>query len=157
MKNLIILSGLHNVLATGSDNFSNILTVNTQNPPYCVSPMMHSPSPLSLSPHWGLPTIPSMFSPLPVHPNPYVVSHLNHLLTTQQMMASNLMSQQHGMSGQNLTSLNQVHPNIPNVFAGMNNLSLNANSLSDNKGGSGEYFNFNLLKIFYYYFISTLN
>ncbi|XP_043463526.1 protein bicaudal C isoform X1 [Leptopilina heterotoma] len=127
-------TGLHNVLGAGSDNFSNMLTVNTQNPPYCVSPMMHSPNPLSLSPHWGLPTIPSMFSPLPVHPNPYVVSHLNHLLTTQQMMAS--MSQQHGMSGQNLSSLNQVHPNLPSVFASMNNLGLNANSLSDNKGGS---------------------
>ena len=121
------------------DNFSNALTVNTQNSPYCMSPMMHSPSPLSLSPHWGLPTITSMFSPLPVHHhNPYVVSHLNHLLTTQHMMAGNMMPHPHGISGQNIPAMNQVHPNMPGVFPNMNNISLNANSLSDNKGGSSK-------------------
>ncbi|XP_033227977.1 protein bicaudal C isoform X2 [Belonocnema kinseyi] len=124
--------GMHNMMSGGQDNFSNVLTVNTQNPPYCMSPMMHSPSPLSLSPHWGLP---SMFSPLPVHHNPYVVSHLNHLLTTQHMMAGNMMPHPHGMPGQNMPGMNQVHPNMPGVFSHMNSLSLNANSLSD-KGGS---------------------
>ena len=125
------------MMSGGPDNFSNVLTVNTQNSPYCMSPMMHSPNPLSLSPHWGLSTIPSMFSPLPVHHNPYMVSQLNQLLTAQHMMAGNMMPHPHGMPGQNMPGMNQIHPNMPGVFSNMHNLSLNANSLSD-KGGSGK-------------------
>lgn len=115
------------------DNFSNCLSVNTQNSPYCMSPMSHSPNPMSLSPHWGLPA--SMFSPLPIH-HPYQYQQqLNHLLTTQHMMqqANAAMSHPHGLTGQNLLGIGQIqqHLSTGRGYNGMNGL--NSSSHMDNK------------------------
>ncbi|XP_043795271.1 protein bicaudal C homolog 1-B isoform X2 [Apis laboriosa] len=118
-----------------SDNLSNILTINTQTSPYCMSPISHSPSPLGLSPHWGLPPIPSMFSPLPLHHTYTYQQHLNHLLTTQHVMHNNAIpphthaQQNHGFSG-----IAQLHSNVPPGFHSIHGL--NGNSLTDSKEGS---------------------
>ncbi|XP_031775730.1 protein bicaudal C homolog 1-B isoform X3 [Apis florea] len=118
-----------------SDNLSSILTINTQTSPYCMSPISHSPSPLGLSPHWGLPPIPSMFSPLPLHHTYTYQQHLNHLLTTQHVMHNNAIpphthaQQNHGFSG-----IAQLHSNVPPGFHSIHGL--NGNSLTDSKEGS---------------------
>ncbi|XP_043676890.1 protein bicaudal C isoform X2 [Vespula pensylvanica] len=114
------------------DSLSNMLTVNTQNLPCCVSPMSHSPNPMGLSPHWSLPPIPSMFSSLPIH-HPYPYGHLNHLLTTQHMMHSNMMAHSHGLSNHILNDIGQIHPTLSTGLHGIHGM---ANSLSDSKEGS---------------------
>jgi protein bicaudal C len=126
----------NNLLSGVPENFSSILNVNTQNSPYCVSPISHSPNSLGLSSHWGLPHhyIPSMC--------PYPYSHLNHLLTTQHMLHNSIMGTSHGPHGLS----NHVmppgigafhHNNVPTNFSGIHGL--NANSLMDNKDGSSAY------------------
>jgi len=114
-----------------------MLNVNTQNSPYCVSTISHSPNSLGLSSHWGLTHhyIPSMC--------PYPYSHLNHLLTTQHMLHNNIMGTSHGPHGLS----NHVmppgigtfhHNNVPTNFSGIHGL--NTNSLMDSKdGSSGEF------------------
>ncbi|CAL7948010.1 unnamed protein product [Xylocopa violacea] len=131
-------SSPNNLLGNLSDNTSNVLTVNTQNPPYCVSPVPHSPNPLGLSPHWGLPSIPSMFSPLPLH-HSYPYPHLNHLLTTQHAMHNNAIPpphhhHSHGLQNHAFTGIGQLHPNLPTGFHSIHGL--NGNSLTDSKEGS---------------------
>lgn len=118
------------------DNFSSMLTINTQNSPYCVSPIPHSPNPMGLSPHWGLPHLPSVFSPLGTH-HPYPYTHLNHLLTTQHMLHNNMMPHPHGMSNHVMPGLGPFHHNASTNFPGIHGLS--TNSLTDSKeGSSGE-------------------
>ncbi|XP_046831168.1 protein bicaudal C isoform X2 [Vespa crabro] len=114
------------------ESLSNMLTVNTQNLPCCVSPMSHSPNPMGLSPHWSLPPIPSMFSSLPIH-HPYPYGHLNHLLTTQHMMHNNMMAHSHGISNHILNDIGQIHPTLSTGLHGIHGM---ANSLSDSKEGS---------------------
>lgn len=137
-----------------------MLNVNTQNSPYCVSPISHSPNSLGLSSHWGLTHhyIPSMC--------PYPYSHLNHLLTTQHMLHNNLIGTSHGPHGLS----NHVmppgmgtfhHNNVPTNFSGIHGLS--TNSLMDSKdGSSGEWFpdlfytNFYASIFIYEYLLNTL-
>ncbi|XP_076755983.1 protein bicaudal C isoform X3 [Xylocopa sonorina] len=127
-------SSPNNLLGNLSDSTSNVLTVNTQNPPYCVSPVPHSPNPMGLSPHWGLPPIPSMFSPLPLH-HSYPYPHLNHLLTTQHVMHNNAIPpHSHGLQNHGFTGIGQLHPNLPTGFHSIHGL--NGNSLTDSKEGS---------------------
>ncbi|KAL0133462.1 hypothetical protein PUN28_000894 [Cardiocondyla obscurior] len=125
-----------NLLSGMSNNFSSMLNVNTQNSPYCVSSLSHSPNSLGLSSHWSLPHhyIPSMC--------PYPYSHLNHMLTTQHMLHNNLMGTTHGSHG----LPNHVippgigtfhHNNVSSNFSGIHGL--NANSLIDSKDGSSAY------------------
>ncbi|XP_017757341.1 PREDICTED: protein bicaudal C homolog 1-B-like [Eufriesea mexicana] len=115
-------------------SLSDILTINTQNPPYCVSPVPHSPNPMGLSPHWGLPPIPSMFSPLPLH-HSYPYPHLNHLLTTQHVMHNNAMPpHSHGLQNHAFTGIGQLNSNVPAGFHSIHGL--NGNSLADSKEGS---------------------
>ncbi|KAK9303802.1 hypothetical protein QLX08_004667 [Tetragonisca angustula] len=123
----------NNLVGNLSDNLTSILTVNTQTPPYCMSPISHSPNSMSLSPHWSLSPIPSMFSPLLHHTYPY--PHLNHLLTTQHIMHNNPMSPHpHGLQNHGYTGIGQFHPN---GSAGFHNIhGLNGNSLTDSKESS---------------------
>ncbi|KOX80042.1 Protein bicaudal C like protein 1-B [Melipona quadrifasciata] len=123
----------NNLVGSLSDNLTNILTVNTQTPPYCISPISHSPNSMSLSPHWSLSPIPSMFSPLLHHTYPY--PHLNHLLTTQHIMHNNPMSPHpHGLQNHGYTGIGQFHSNGP---ANIHNIhGLNGNSLTDSKESS---------------------
>ncbi|XP_054008177.1 protein bicaudal C isoform X1 [Hylaeus anthracinus] len=125
-------AGSNNLVGSLSENLSNMLTVNTQNPPYCVSPMSHSPNPMGLSPHWGLPSIPSMFSPLQLH-HTYPYPHLNHLLTTQHVMHNKAMpSHAHGLQNHAFPGIGQLHSNVPRV-AGFHSIhGLNGN-LPDSK------------------------
>ncbi|XP_043578270.1 protein bicaudal C homolog 1-B isoform X2 [Bombus pyrosoma] len=118
-----------------SDNLSSILTVNTQNSPYCVSPVPHSPNPMALSPHWGhLPPLPSIFSPLPLH-HSYPYPHLNHLLTTQHVMHNNAMPpHSHGLQNHGFAGIGQLHSNGPVGFHSTHGL--NGNSLVESKEGS---------------------
>ncbi|XP_076626288.1 protein bicaudal C isoform X4 [Colletes latitarsis] len=119
-----------------SENLSNLLSVNTQNPPYCVSPVSHSPNPMGLSPHWGLPSIPSMFSPLPLH-HTYPYPHLNHLLTTQHVMHNNAMSHHpHGMQNHAYAGIGQLHSNVPSAASFHSIHGLNGGSLADSKESS---------------------
>ncbi|XP_011304511.1 protein bicaudal C homolog 1 isoform X2 [Fopius arisanus] len=96
-----------------SDKFTNFLTINTQSPsPYCVSPLSHSPNPMNLSPHWGLPPIPSMFSPLMHHPFAFPNANAQ-LLAARHAMQANILSQQQAqmnIPGQNLLGIPQNHP-----------------------------------------------
>lgn len=124
------VNGTSNASCGMPDSLSNMLTVNTQNLPCCVSPM--SPNPIGLSSHWSLPPIPSMFSTVPLH-HPYPYGHLNHLLTTQHMMHSNMMAHSHGLSNHILNDIGQIHPNMSTGLHGIHGL---ANSLSDSKEGS---------------------
>ncbi|XP_017789391.1 PREDICTED: protein bicaudal C homolog 1-B isoform X1 [Habropoda laboriosa] len=119
-----------------SENLSNMLAVNTQNPPYCVSPMAHSPNPMGLSPHWGLPPpIPSMFSPLPPLHHPYPYPHLNHLLTTQHVMHNNNGMPHHSHGLHNHAFTGQLHSDVH--AAGFHSIhGLNGSSLADSKEGS---------------------
>ncbi|XP_036142440.1 protein bicaudal C homolog 1-B isoform X2 [Monomorium pharaonis] len=126
----------NNLVSGVPDNFSSMLNVNTQNSPYCVSPMSHSPNSLGLSSHWGLAHhyIPSMC--------PYPYSHLNHLLTTQHMLHNNMMGASHGPPGLSNhvmpPGIGAFHPNnVPTNFSGIHGL--NANSLMDNKDGNSAY------------------
>ncbi|CAK9812949.1 Protein bicaudal C homolog 1-B [Anthophora quadrimaculata] len=129
----------NNLVNSLSENLSNMLTVNTQNPPYCVSPVAHSPNPMGLSPHWGLPPpLPSMFSPLPLH-HSYPYPHLNHLLTTQHMIHNNNAMPPHSHGLQNhaftTTGIGQLHSNMP--AAGFHSIhGLNGSLLTDSKEGS---------------------
>ena len=126
-------AGLNNLVSGLSDNLSSMLTVNTQNPPYCVSPLSHSPNPMGLSPHWGLPSIPSMFSPLPLH-HTYPYPHLNHLLTTQHMMHNNAMPPHaHGLQNHGFAGIGQLHSSMPAGFHSIHGM--NGGSL-DSKEGS---------------------
>ncbi|XP_015596865.1 protein bicaudal C isoform X1 [Cephus cinctus] len=118
------------------ENFSSMLTVNTQNLPYCMSPMSNSPNPMGMSPHWGMTAVPSMFSPLPVHHHgPFSYPHLNHMLSTQQMMHNNLMGHPQGAWNQTLSGLGQSQTRPSSGYHSMN--SLNSSSLTNNKDGSG--------------------
>ncbi|XP_032666735.1 protein bicaudal C isoform X1 [Odontomachus brunneus] len=126
----------NNLISGVPDNFSNMLTINTQNSPYCVSPIPHSPNPMGLSPHWGLPHLPSVFSPLGTH-HPYPYTHLNHLLTTQHMLHNNMMPHPHGMSNHVMPGLGPFHHNASANFPGIHGLS--TNSLTDSKEGSSAY------------------
>ncbi|XP_011159927.1 protein bicaudal C homolog 1-B isoform X3 [Solenopsis invicta] len=127
--------GSNNLISGISDNFSSMLNVNTQNSPYCVSPISHSPNSLGLSSHWGLPHhyIPSMC--------PYPYSHLNALLTTQHMMHNNIMGTSHGphaLSNHVMPpGIGAFHSNVPTNFSGIHGL--NANSLIDSKDGNSAY------------------
>ncbi|XP_076232969.1 protein bicaudal C isoform X2 [Calliopsis andreniformis] len=124
-------TGSNNLIGGISDSLSNMLTVNTQNPPYCVSPVSHSPNPMGLSPRWGLPSIPSsMFSPLPLH-QPYPYPHLNHLLTTHHAMSPHAHGlQSHGCTG----AIGQLYSN---PATGVHSIhGLNTGSLADSKEGS---------------------
>ncbi|XP_025156044.1 protein bicaudal C homolog 1 isoform X4 [Harpegnathos saltator] len=125
-----------NLMSSVPDNFSNMLTINTQNSPYCVSPIPHSPNPMGLSPHWGLPHLPSVFSPLGTH-HPYPYTHLNHLLTTQHMLHNNMMPHPHGMSNHVMSGLGPFHHNASTNFPGIHGL--NTNSMTDSKEGSSAY------------------
>jgi hypothetical protein len=119
----------NNNLISIPDNFSSMLNINTQNPPYCVSPM-HSPNPMGLSPHWGHTHIIPSMCPYP---------HLNHLLPTQHMLHNNVIGAPRGLHGlSNPVMSGSFHPNgvSPN-FSGIHGL--NANSLTDSKESSGEY------------------
>ncbi|XP_012278295.1 protein bicaudal C homolog 1 isoform X2 [Orussus abietinus] len=118
-----------------TDNLSTMLTVNTQNPPYCFSLMSHSPNPMGLSPPWGYSPIPPMFSSVPIHHHaPYAYPHLNHLLTTQQMMQNNMMTQPHGLLHQGL-SVNQAPLSMSSGYQSTHSLNTSS-SLGDNKDGS---------------------
>ncbi|XP_076654317.1 protein bicaudal C isoform X4 [Halictus rubicundus] len=126
----------NNLIGSLSDNLSNMLTVNTQNPPYCVSPVPHSPSPMGLSPHWGLSSLSSMFSPLPLH-HAYPYPHLNHLLTTQHVMHNNstMPPHTHGLQNHAYSGIGQMHANMS--VAGLHGMhGLNGSSLADRKEGS---------------------
>lgn len=126
----------NNLISSISDNLSNMLTVNTQNPPYCVSPVPHSPNPMGLSPHWGLPSLSSMFSPLPLH-HAYPYPHLNHLLTTQHMMHNNstMPPHTHGLQNHAFSGVGQLHANMS--AAGLHGMhGLNGSSLADRKENS---------------------
>ncbi|KAG7197816.1 hypothetical protein KM043_001630 [Ampulex compressa] len=121
--------------------FSSMLTVNTQNPPYCVSPMSHSPNPMGISAHWALPpSMPSVFSPLPAlsalpplaHPYPY--THINHLLTTQHMLHNSAMGHSHGLQNHGFAGIGQMHSNVSTGFRGIHGL--NAGTLADSKESS---------------------
>ncbi|XP_066595085.1 protein bicaudal C homolog 1-like isoform X2 [Prorops nasuta] len=127
-------SSPNNIVNGLPESLSNVLTVNTQTPPYCISPMSHSPTPLGLSPHWGFTPIPSIFSPLSMHHSAYPsYSHLNQLLTTQQLMHNNLMSQNHSMSSNHSgNSLGQMNQNFTNSFPGIAGLK----NLPDSKDSS---------------------
>lgn len=128
-------SGPNNLVGGLADNLSNMLTVNTQNPPYCVSPVSHSPNPMGLSPRWGLPSIaPSMFSPLPLH-HSYPYPHLNHLLTTQHMIHGNaLPPHAHGLQTHNCSGIGQPYSS---PSAGIHSIhGMNGGSLADSKEGS---------------------
>ncbi|XP_015437107.1 PREDICTED: protein bicaudal C isoform X2 [Dufourea novaeangliae] len=129
-------TGSNNLVAGLSENLSSMLTVNTQNPPYCVSPVPHSPNPMGLSPHWGLPSIPSMFSPLQLHHHSYPYPHLNHLLTTQHMMHNNAIPPHaHGLQNHGFNGIGQMHGgSMPPGFHGVHGL--NGSSLADRKEGS---------------------
>jgi len=113
-----------------------MLNVNTQNSPYCVSPISHSPNSLGLSSHWGLAHhyIPSMC--------PYPYSHLNHLLTTQHMLHNNIMGTSHGPHGLSNVMPPGIgafhHNNVPTNFSGIHGL--NANLMDNKDGSSGEWF-----------------
>ncbi|XP_078045198.1 protein bicaudal C isoform X3 [Augochlora pura] len=126
----------NNIIGSLSENLSNILTVNTQNPPYCVSPVNHSPSPMGLSPHWGLPSLSSMFSPLPLH-HTYPYPHLNHLLTTQHVMHNNpaMPPHTHGLQNHAFPGIGQLHANMS--AAGLHGIhGLNGSPLAERKEGS---------------------
>ncbi|XP_076386979.1 protein bicaudal C isoform X2 [Megachile rotundata] len=124
----------NNLVGNLSDSLSNILTINTQNPPYCVSPMSHSPNPMGLSPHWGLSTIPSMFSSIPLH-HAYPYPHLNHLLTTQHVLYNNAMpTHSHGSTNHGFTGMGQLRSNSSAGFHGIHGP--NGSSLPDSKEGS---------------------
>lgn len=111
----------------GSENFSSTLSVNTQTPPYCMSPMQ-SPNPMNLSPHWGFPSIPSMFSQIPFN-QPYgPYPSLSHMLTTQHMLQNGMLPP--GLTNHNFTGFNPMHALNPGLH-GLNNM--NANSMSDSK------------------------
>ncbi|XP_026826107.1 protein bicaudal C isoform X2 [Ooceraea biroi] len=118
----------NNNLISMPDNFSSMLNINTQNPPYCVSPM-HSPNPMGLSPHWGHTHIIPSMCPYP---------HLNHLLPTQHMLHNNVIGAPHGLHGLSnpvMSGIGSFHPNSvsPN-FSGIHGL--NTNSLTDSKESS---------------------
>ncbi|XP_031849629.1 protein bicaudal C isoform X2 [Nomia melanderi] len=125
--------GANNNLVGGlSDSLSSMLTVNTQSSPYCVSPVPHSPSPMGLSPHWGLPSISSMFSPLQLHHHSYPYAHLNHLLTTQHVMHNNTIPpHSQGLQNHGFNGVGQLHANLSTGFHGFHGL--NSSSLSDRK------------------------
>lgn len=126
----------NNIIGSLSENLSNILTVNTQNPPYCVSPVNHSPNPMGLSPHWGLPSLSSMFSPLPLH-HSYPYPHLNHLLTTQHVMHNNpaMPPHTHGLQNHAFSGIGQLHANMS--ATGLHGIhGLNGSPLADRKEGS---------------------
>ncbi|XP_017885283.1 protein bicaudal C homolog 1 isoform X2 [Ceratina calcarata] len=124
----------NNLVNSISENLSNMLSVNTQNSPYCASPLSHSPNPMGLSPHWALPPMPSMFSPLPLH-HSFPYPHLNHLLTTQHMMHNTPMPpHSHGLQNHGFTGISQLHPNL--TTGGHNTHGLNGNSLPDSKESS---------------------
>ncbi|XP_014602904.1 PREDICTED: protein bicaudal C isoform X1 [Polistes canadensis] len=127
-------NGTNTITCGIPESLSSMLTVNTQNLPCCVSSMSHSPNPMGLSSHWNLPPIPSMFSSLPIH-HPYSYGHLNHLLTTQHMMHSNLMAHTHGLSNHILNDIGQIHPTLSTGLhtGGIHGMT---NSLSDSKEGS---------------------
>lgn len=95
-----------------SDKF-NFLTINNQSPsPYCVSPVAHSPNNINMSPHWPLPAIPSMFSPLMHHPFAFPNAN-TQLLAARHAMQANLLNNQHlnaGQNGGNLMPLAGNHP-----------------------------------------------
>lgn len=129
-------SPTNNLISGVQENFSSMLNVNTQNSPYCVSPISHSPNSLGLSSHWSLAHhyIPSMC--------PYPYSHLNHLLTTQHMLHNNMMGTSHGPHGLSNHVLPPGigafhHNNVPTNFSGLHGL--NANSMMDTKDGSSAY------------------
>ncbi|XP_015174983.1 PREDICTED: protein bicaudal C isoform X2 [Polistes dominula] len=126
-------NGTNTITCGIPESLSSMLTVNTQNLPCCVSPMSHSPNPMGLSSHWNIPPIPSMFSSLPIH-HPYSYGHLNHLLTTQHMMHSNMMAHTHGLSNHILNDIGQIHPTLSTgLHGGIHGIT---NSLSDSKEGS---------------------
>lgn len=128
--------GNNNLIGRLSDNLSNMLTVNTQNPPYCVSPVPHSPNAMGLSPHWGLSSLSSMFSPLPLH-HAYPYPHLNHLLTTQHVMHNNstMPPHTHGLQNHAYSGIGQLHANM--TAGGLHGVhGLNGNSLADRKESS---------------------
>lgn len=128
-------NGTNTITCGIPESLSSMLTVNTQNLPCCVSPMSHSPNPMGLSSHWNLPPIPSMFSSLPIH-HPYSYGHLNHLLTTQHMMHSNLMAAHtHGLSNHILNDMGQIHPALSTGLHG-GGIHGMTNNLSDSKEGS---------------------
>ncbi|XP_046753461.1 protein bicaudal C isoform X2 [Diprion similis] len=134
-------------------DFSNLLTINTGNGPYSMSPLPHSPNPVGLSPHWGLPQLAPMFSTLPPHHHhhtsfPY--PNLNHLLAQHNLMhsgANNLGPHHHNMT----SAANSVNHGIHNFGSSMGNSvgnslgtsmntsgyhTLNNSSLVDHKDGS---------------------
>jgi len=123
-----------------------MLNVNTQNSPYCVSPISHSPNSLGLSSHWGLAHhyIPSMC--------PYPYSHLNHLLTTQHMLHNNIMGTSHGHHGLSNVMPPGIgafhHNNVPTNFSGIHGL--NANLMDNKDGSSGEWFPRFILRVNFY-------
>nr|XP_033321637.1 protein bicaudal C homolog 1 isoform X3 [Megalopta genalis] len=126
----------NNMIGSLSENLSNILTVNTQNPPYCVSPVNHSPNPMGLSPHWGLPSLSSMFSPLQLH-HTYPYPHLNHLLTTQHVMHNNpaMPPHTHGLQNHAYPGIGPLHANMS--AAGLHGIhGLNGSPLAERKEGS---------------------
>ncbi|XP_043275818.1 protein bicaudal C isoform X2 [Venturia canescens] len=121
-----------------ADNFSNILSINTQNSAFCMSPMSHSPNPLGLSPHWTLPS--SLFSPLPL-PHNYPYQQMNHLQTgvAGQMMQPNPSMPQHqNLTAQNLLGIGQLQQHLAAMrnYGGMRNW--NGNLQYDSKGGSAD-------------------
>ncbi|XP_067215196.1 protein bicaudal C isoform X2 [Linepithema humile] len=126
----------NNLISSMADNFSSMLNVNTQTPPYCVSPLPHSPNSMGLSSPWSHLThyIPSMCA--------YPYPHLNHLLTTQHMLHNNVMGSSHGPHGLSNhvmpPGLGPFHSNgVSTSFSGIHGLS--ANSLTDSKEGSSAY------------------
>ena len=115
------------------ETFSNMLSVNTQNSQYCMSPMSHSPNLMGLSPHWGLPG--STFSPLPIsHPFPY--QHLNHLLSSHLMHGNSGMAHPHGLTGQNLLGISQMQQHLQSMRGSNNVNSVSSSTNTDHREGS---------------------
>ncbi|XP_012263434.2 protein bicaudal C isoform X1 [Athalia rosae] len=135
-----------------TENFPNLLTINTANGPYPMSPLQHSPNPaMGLAQQWGLPPLTPMFSPLPAHHHTtFSYPHLNHLLAQQHLMhmgANNLLPQHQGMvntstannvtQGHHGTGFNGTGNNMGNSMGGSMHSSgyhtLNTTSLVDHK------------------------
>ncbi|XP_046492810.1 protein bicaudal C isoform X1 [Neodiprion pinetum] len=131
-------------------DFSNLLTINTGNGSHPMSPLPHSPNPMGLSPHWGLPQLAPMFSTLPSHHHHHHTSfpypNFNHLLAQHHLMhsgANNLGPHHHNMT----SAANSMNHGIHNLGNSMGNglgtsmnssgyHTLNNSSLVDHKDGS---------------------
>lgn len=114
-----------------------MLSVNTASPPgYCFSPLQHSPPQAPVGLPYGLPGLTSsVFSPMTIHPH-YPMAQLNHLLTTQQMMQSNLIAHP-GMTNQ---SMGQNLSQPLGTSSGFNSLnsSMSVNTFDTKDAGSGK-------------------